>query len=50
MAETCPFSETSMCRDETETDTSDLRDRDFENSVSRRDMSRHTIALKMKLN
>ena len=55
MAEICPFSETSRCRDEAEieTETSDLRDRDqtetLKNSVSRlsrdRDMSRDTTAL-----
>ena len=53
MAETCPFSETSRCRDRDETEALDLRDRDetetLKNSVSRlsrdRDMSRDTIAL-----
>ena len=51
MAKTCPFSETSRCRDETE--ALDLRDRDetktLKNSISRlsrdRDMSRETTAL-----
>ena len=47
MAETCPFSETSRCRDRDETEALDLRDRNetetLQNSVSRlsrdRDMS-----------
>ena len=53
MAETCPFSETSRCRDRDEAEALDLRDRDetetLKNSVSRlsqdRDMSRDTTAL-----
>ena len=53
MAETCPFSETSRCRDRDETEALDLRDRDetetLKNSVSRlsrdQDMSRDTTAL-----
>ena len=53
MAHTCPFSETSRCRDRDETVALDLRDRDetetLKNSVSRlsrdRDMSRDTTAL-----
>ena len=53
MAETCPFSETSRCRDRDETEALDLRDRyeteTLKNSVSRlsrdRDMSQDTTAL-----
>ena len=53
MAENCPFTETSRCRDRDETEALDLRDRDetetLKNSVSRlfwdREMSRDTTAL-----
>ena len=53
MIKTCPFSETSRCRDQDETEALDLQDREetetLKNSVSRlsqdRDMSRDTTAL-----
>ena len=37
MAETCPFSETSRCRDRDETETLDLRDRDETETLDLRD-------------